>query len=129
MRQAIFGGVNRSFSNNFCALAKAELGAVNPHAMQDHRKLARDRDNRVHHARPLGNPQSPGLDSRPLARADQQARGSLAQRPAHLPVALLGDPPFAVDCAGLPSLGCQAEVCADRPGPPEAQRVIDAGTE
>jgi hypothetical protein len=42
-------------------VAPAELGAVNPHAMEDHSEAPGDGDNGAPHAAPLGHPHAPRL--------------------------------------------------------------------
>ena len=51
-----------------CLPGPAELGAIHPDAMHDHRQPAGQRDNRSFHPAPSGNLHRPGLEPRPFCR-------------------------------------------------------------
>lgn len=61
-------------------LAPAEFAVVDPHAVQDHPKLAGDRDAPPRHAPALGDLHSPGPQRRPFGAADQQRVRRLVAR-------------------------------------------------
>ena len=60
-------------------LAPAELGAVAPHAVQDDRQLAGDRDPGAVHAPALGQGDAPALERTPGAGPlEENAKGMIA---------------------------------------------------
>jgi hypothetical protein len=61
------------------AVAPAELGAVNPHAVQNHGEAPGDGDNSTPHATPLGHPHAPRFQPRPPAGVCKQQLRSLVE--------------------------------------------------
>jgi hypothetical protein len=62
--------------------APAELAAIGPHAVQDHRQLASDRDTGAGHAAAFGHGHAPRPQGRPPAAADQQAAKPASEVPS-----------------------------------------------
>src|SRR3954454_19784816 len=73
-------------------LAPAELGAVQPHAVQNAGQLARQRHLRPLEAAPLGHFQGPALEPGEAYRPAQHRIGGLVERSAHHRIADLADP-------------------------------------
>ena len=107
------------------AVAPAELGAVDPHAVQDHGEAPGDGDNGTPHAAPLGHPQAPCFQPRPFSGMDKQRLRSLVEHRTQHGVAGLGDAAIIVDFPRLMSPRGQSDMCADGPGMDEALRLID----
>src|SRR6516162_10525214 len=77
-------------------LAPAELRLVNPHAMQDDRQLAGDRNPSARDAAPFGYLHSPGPQRGPFPTADKQRVGRLVECRAGQLVAASADPALHV---------------------------------
>src|ERR1700688_1287363 len=96
------------------AKTRAEVGILDPHAMQDASELAGDGNDRAHHVRSLGDPKTPGPRRRPRLHAHEKTRGRLAKRFAAADATLFANAHFIVDrSAGLMSLGRQAKMRAN----------------
>src|SRR5271155_5550380 len=68
-----------------CLSGPAELGAVNPDAVQDHGQSTRQRHDRLLHSAAPGDLHCPGLEPRPFLRMEQHALGRFVEhRPHHL---------------------------------------------
>src|SRR5277367_4435434 len=79
-----------------CLFAPAELAAIGPYTVQDHRQLAGDRYACARHAAALGNVHPPSPQSRPFGATDQQRMGCLVQRGSSQLVAAPADPTLHV---------------------------------
>src|ERR1700735_3939344 len=62
----------------------AELGAVNPYAVQDHSQAARQGHDRLFHPAAFGNLHRPGLEPRPSLRIQHALGGFVEHDPHHL---------------------------------------------
>src|SRR5215467_280150 len=98
-------------------LGPPERGTVDPHAMQDHRKLARHSDLGALHAATLGHLQSPALERREARDPRQQHVGSFLKGGAHHLIADPRDPAAHIRFARLVSLRCQSKERSGIPGP------------
>src|SRR4051794_14758257 len=105
-------------------LAPAELGAVDPHAMEHGPELARQRDLRPLQAAALGDVHRPALEGGEARQPAQYHIGRLVQGGAHHSVAYLADPANHIRLAGLVPLGREPEMGPDRLGGSEPARVI-----
>jgi hypothetical protein len=106
--------------------ADVEVCFADPHPVQDAGKLARHRDDRAQHARPLGDPQAPRPQCRPFPDPQQKACSRLAQRLPNGCVALLADPSFIVDGRSrLMSSRRQTKMRSNRSRPRKASGIID----
>ena len=87
-------GGNCKFLSSRChsLLAPAERGLVDPHAVQDDRQLARDRNPSARHAAPLRYLHAPGPQRGPFRAADQQRVGRFVECRARQLVAAAADP-------------------------------------
>ncbi len=94
-------------------LAPAELGAINPHAMQHHRQLARQRNLRPLQPTQLGEPHRPGLQRGKARDPAQHDVGRLEQCGSHHRIPDLGDPARPVHLAGLILAWRQSKIRAD----------------
>ena len=77
-RTPLAGGRSRAFvellrGRRSLLATPTEFAAIRPHAMQDHRELARDRYRRAAQATPLGKRGAPSLQRRPSGDTGQQA--------------------------------------------------------
>lgn len=106
----------------------AEVRFVPPHAVQHYRELARHGHERLLHASPFGNSQTPCL-KRVLvaARARQQHESRLIKCSAHHGVATPRDASNAHRLARLVKPRRQAVTCTYTLRSPEPGRVIHAG--
>src|SRR5699024_1473437 len=109
--------------------AEAERGAVAPHAVQDHRELARDCDPGARHAAASGDAHPPGAQARPLPAPYEQRMRRLVECGAGELVAASTDPALDVGLAGLIARRRQPEMCADIARAPEALGPVDGGAE
>jgi hypothetical protein len=107
-----------------CLLAPAELAAISPYTVQDHRQLACAR-----HASALGNVHAAGPQGRPFGATDQQRMGGFVQRGSSQLVAAPADPALHVGLTGLVAPRCQAEVRAHVARSAEAIRPVDCCAE
>lgn len=82
---------------------RPEGGSGFPHREQHRRQLACHGDDRLLHARPLGDAQSPGLQWRHEADTPQERCGRLEQHGSHARITTLGDPADDVGLSRLPS--------------------------
>ena len=82
-------------------LAPAELGFVDPHAVQDDRQLAGDRNPSARHAAPLGDVHAPGPQARTISCCGSAAMGCFVECGARQLVAASADPALHVGLAGL----------------------------
>src|SRR3954453_4300329 len=80
-----------SGARSFALPSEAEVTAIDPHPVQDHREAAGGGDDRPLHAPVLGELEAPRLQPR-HARGRQQHLGRLVQQGAQHPVAALRDP-------------------------------------
>ena len=104
--------------------------SIDPHPVQDARKLACDRDDRAQHARPFGDPQAPRPQRRPFPDPQQKACGCLAERLANRDVTLFGNATFIVDRGSrLVSSWRQAKMRANCSRSRKAERVINTNLE
>ena len=107
------------------AVAPTELGAVDPHAVQNYRQAPGDCDYGTTHAAPLGHSHAPRLQPGPFSAVGEERLRGLVQHRAEHGVAALGYTAVIVNLAGLVSLRRQADMRADRPGVNEALRLIN----
>ena len=82
--------------SNVVFLAKAELGIVDPHAMQDRRELAGDRDASSRHPAMFGDLHAPCSQGRPFLAANEQRVGGFVERRAHQFIATSADVPLYI---------------------------------
>jgi len=82
-------------------LAPAELAAIDPHAVQDHRQLAGNRDAGTCHAPAFGDVHAPGTQRRPFGAADQQRVGCFVESSTGQFVAASADTALYVGFARL----------------------------
>ena len=121
----------RRRSGGTVLLAPAELGAVDPDAMQHHAELARRRDPSPPRPAPFGHLHRPALERREAKPCASAARSRPAgrrtvERGAHPGVAGPGDRADAVGLARPMALRRQAEAGAERLRPREAAGIVDA---
>ena len=79
----------------------AELGAVNPDAVHDHRQPACQCDNRSFHPAALGDLHRPSLEPGPSSRMDQHALGRFVEHRSHHLVSAPGYRAAVFDLARL----------------------------
>jgi len=105
--------------------APAEVGAIDPHPMEDHREPPGDRNDGTPHPAPLRHPQAPGLEPGPGPTLRQHGLSGLVQhRPQH-GVAALRDAAVIVGFAGLVAFRHQSNMGADGLGVEEALGLVD----
>ncbi len=126
LRRAIQTARSRGRSD---LLAPAELGAVQPHAVQDRRQLARDRDDRALHPAPAGDGHAPCFQAAPLLRANKERLGALEQCGPHHRVTAFRHVSAVVSLARRISLRRQTKVRADQPRLREPGRNVHGGLE
>src|SRR5215469_8466488 len=102
-----------------------ELRFVDPHAVQDNRKLARDGDLGLAEAVSLGELGSPCLQSRPFRYAGQQHAGCLEQIHAQHGVTALRDSAGPIDFPGSMASSRQSDIGPDTSRSLEARRIVD----
>ena len=100
----VFGSpsmVGTKYSSCGGLLAPTEVGAVHPHAMQDHRQAPTDGNDRLLHATPARDGHPPGLERRPFASPRHQNQGSLVHQRTQIAVTTSRDAPHLRDPSGL----------------------------
>ena len=119
--------VGTKYSSCGGLLAPTEVGAVHPHAMQDHRQAPTDGNDRLLHATPARDGHPPGLERRPFASPRHQNQGSLVHQRTQIAVTTSRDAPHSRDPSGLVYSRRQSDMGADASRLGEACRVVDDG--
>ncbi len=97
-----------------CLFAPAEVGFLDPHAMQDGRQRACACELGAFHAASFGDLHRPDLEARIRRRLAQDDVRRLVQRGADRLVADATDPAIHIHLAGLELSGCHAKMRAHR---------------
>src|SRR5271156_4908551 len=105
----------------------AELGAVNPDAVQDHGQPPCQGDDRLLHPAAPGNLHRPGLEPGPSCRTQQHALGRLVEHDPHHLVSASRYRTGSIALARLVLGGCQSKHRPDGLGVAEAGRHVNSG--
>ena len=108
-----------------CRTSEIELGAGDPDAMHDHRKLTRHGDGGALHTPAFGDGDTPSPQARPLAGTSHQRRCGLVEKVPQRSIAALADLPRSVYLARLIHARCEAGMRAERFRGTEAVWVVD----
>lgn len=117
-----------ALGSNLTSLAPAELGAIDPDAVQDDGQLAGEGNLGLLHPLALGDAHGPGLQGRPFDDATHHDVCCLVEGTSDHLVADLADTAHAIKLAGLVLSWGQAQMGADGFGSEEPSRHIDAGS-
>jgi hypothetical protein len=111
-----------------CSLSgPAELGAINPDAVHDHRQASRQRDDGLISPAVTGNLHCPGFEPGPFRRMHQHDLGGLVERRPHHLVSTARYGARVVSFAGLIPGARQSEHRPNRLGFAKAGGHIDGG--
>jgi len=113
-------------SGRLCsAVGEAEVGTIDPHAVENDGNAPSKCDGRAPHTAPLCNPHRPCLKPRPFPGMGEHRLCRLIEHGPQHGVTAFGDAAVIVDLAGLVSLGRQTGMCAHIPGMHKAVRLIN----
>src|SRR5436853_7232585 len=87
-----------------------ELGAVDPHAMQNHGELSSNRDFGFTEPASFGDPHAPGFEHGPFCNACQQNACRLVEIASQHCITVFRNPSCPVDFTGCIAADCQADI-------------------
>src|SRR5215469_7313576 len=102
-----------------------ELGAVDPHAMQNHGELSSNRDFGFAEPASFRDPHAPGFEHRPFCNACQQNACRLVEIASQHWITASRNPSRPVDFTGCIAAARQADISSDTSRPLEARWIID----